>query len=79
MEAKKDTSTVINPRSSIQIITMNKDALKFQVPFAMSVSGPSQVRKNAFALFISFRIMRYLAAWASFSLLLASTFCLNLT
>lgn len=33
----------INPKSKYEIINIDKDALKFQTPFAMSISGPSQV------------------------------------
>jgi len=36
-------STGINPKSVVEVITLEKDALKFQTPFAMSISGPSQV------------------------------------
>jgi len=34
--------TAINPRSAVQPVNIDDDALKFQVPFVMSVSGPSQ-------------------------------------
>ena len=33
----------INPKAKVQVLTMDEDALKFQVPFAMAISGPSQV------------------------------------
>jgi len=36
------SSTVINPRSLVQVLTLDKDVLKFHTPFSMSVSGPSQ-------------------------------------
>jgi hypothetical protein len=32
----------INPRLSVQEVTLEKDSLRFVVPFSMSVSGPSQ-------------------------------------
>ena len=32
----------INPRASVQNITLENDALRFQVPFAMSITGPQQ-------------------------------------
>jgi len=36
--------TVINPRSLVQVLNLDKDVLKLQTPFSMSISGPSQVR-----------------------------------
>lgn len=33
---------VINIRATAQKLEMDPSALKFQVPFAMSISGPSQ-------------------------------------
>jgi len=37
-----DMMTSINPKAVVQTIDVKDDALKFQVPFAMSISGPSQ-------------------------------------
>jgi len=39
-------STVINPRSVYQVLTLDKDDLKFPVPLTMCISGPSQVSLN---------------------------------
>ena len=41
-------STVINPNSVIQVLNLPENCLKFQVPFAMSISGPSQSGKTSF-------------------------------
>ena len=32
----------INPRATVQKIDLNKNSLRIQVPFSMSISGPSQ-------------------------------------
>jgi len=39
-------TNTINPRSTVQFLECDKDCLKFQVPFAMSISGPSQSGKS---------------------------------
>jgi len=36
------SQNIVNPRAAVQIINLQPDALKFQCPFAMSISGPSQ-------------------------------------
>ena len=41
-------STVINPNYVIQVLNLPENCLKFQVPFAMSISGPSQSGKTSF-------------------------------
>jgi len=37
--------TLINPRSLVQVLNLDKDVLKLQTPFLMCISGPSQVRQ----------------------------------
>ena len=32
----------VNPRATIQKVNLEEDSLRIQVPFSMSVSGPSQ-------------------------------------
>ena len=32
----------VNPRATVQKITLNEDSLRIQVPCSMSISGPSQ-------------------------------------
>ena len=32
----------INPRAIVQKLDLNEDSLRIQVPFSMSISGPSQ-------------------------------------
>ena len=32
----------INPHATVQSLTLDKDSLRIQVPFSMSISGPSQ-------------------------------------
>jgi len=34
----------INVRSVVQVLTLEEDCLKIRQPFAMSISGPSQVK-----------------------------------
>lgn len=41
-------SSIINPRSLVQVLTLDKDALKFPTPFSMCISGPSQVKIRDF-------------------------------
>ena len=36
----------INPRAIVQKIDLNEDSLRIQVPFSMSISGPSQSIKR---------------------------------
>ena len=38
----------INPRATIQKVSLNEDSLRIQVPFSMSISGPSQSGKSEF-------------------------------
>jgi hypothetical protein len=46
----------INPQSSVQKLILEPDTLRFRVPFAMVVSGPSQGGKSEFILnLIKFR------------------------
>jgi hypothetical protein len=40
----------INPRATVQKISLDEDALRLQVPFAMSISGPQQSGKSEFIL-----------------------------
>lgn len=39
-------SNSINIKNTVQVLTLDKDALKFCVPFALSISGPSQSGKT---------------------------------
>jgi len=34
--------TQINPNAVVQVLDIDSDALKFQLPMSMSISGPSQ-------------------------------------
>jgi hypothetical protein len=43
----------INPRASVQNISLENDALRFQVPFAMSITGPQQ-SINVYEIFCDF-------------------------
>ncbi len=46
----------INPNQSVQKLILDPDTLRFRVPFAMVVSGPSQGGKSEFILnLIKFR------------------------
>jgi hypothetical protein len=46
----------INPQSTVQKLILEPDTLRFRVPFAMVVSGPSQGGKSEFILnLIKFR------------------------
>jgi len=46
----------INPQQSVQKLILEPDTLRFRVPFAMVVSGPSQGGKSEFILnLIKFR------------------------
>jgi hypothetical protein len=46
----------INPQNTVQKLTLEPDTLRFRVPFAMVVSGPSQAGKSEFILnLIKFR------------------------
>jgi hypothetical protein len=48
--------TAINPQMTVQKLTLEPDTLRFRVPFAMVVSGPSQGGKSEFILnLIKFR------------------------
>jgi len=38
----------VNPHLAVQLLTVEEDDLKFQCPFAMSVTGPSQSGKSEF-------------------------------
>ena len=40
----------INPRATVQKLSLDEDALRIQVPFAMSISGPSQSIKKMMLL-----------------------------
>jgi hypothetical protein len=40
----------INPRATVQKISLDDNSLRMQVPFAMSVSGPQQSGKSEFIL-----------------------------
>jgi hypothetical protein len=40
----------INPQNTVQKLTLEADTLRFRVPFAMVVSGPSQAGKSEFIL-----------------------------
>jgi hypothetical protein len=45
----------INPSASVQNITLENDALRFQVPFAMSITGPQQsINNKIFKLFLKY-------------------------
>ena len=35
----------INPRATVQRLQLDENALRVQVPFSMSISGPSQSKK----------------------------------
>jgi hypothetical protein len=49
-------ATAINPQQSVQKLILEPDTLRFRVPFAMVVSGPSQAGKSEFILnLIKFR------------------------
>jgi len=43
-------SQTINPRAVVQVLDLSPDALKFQVPMAMSISGPSQSGKDFYLI-----------------------------
>jgi hypothetical protein len=48
--------TSINPQNTVQKLILEPDTLRFRVPFAMVVSGPSQGGKSEFILnLIKFR------------------------
>lgn len=36
------SKTHVSPHAAVQILDLDSSALKFQVPMAMSISGPSQ-------------------------------------
>jgi hypothetical protein len=38
----------INPRATVQKLQLDENALRVQVPFSMSISGPSQSKKIFF-------------------------------
>jgi hypothetical protein len=40
----------INPRATVQKLSLDEDSLRMQVPFAMSISGPQQSGKSEFIL-----------------------------
>ena len=52
----------INPRATVQKLQLDENALRVQVPFSMSISGPSQSKK-----------IFYTNMYASYQ-----TFCVNL-
>ena len=35
----------INPRATVQRLNLDENSLRIQVPFSMSISGPSQSKK----------------------------------
>lgn len=41
----------VNPRATIQKVNLEEDSLRIQVPFSMSVSGPSQSKIDILKLF----------------------------
>jgi hypothetical protein len=43
-------ASTINPSSTVQKLILEPDTLRFRVPFAMVVSGPSQGGKSEFIL-----------------------------
>jgi hypothetical protein len=48
--------SAINPQSTVQKLILEPDTLRFRVPFAMVISGPSQGGKSEFILqLIKFR------------------------
>jgi hypothetical protein len=49
--SKMDSSnSSINPQNSVQKLILEPDTLRFRVPFAMVISGPSQGGKSEFIL-----------------------------
>ena len=41
----------VNPRATVQKLNLDQDSLRIQVPFSMSISGPSQSTKSYIDLF----------------------------